>query len=88
MVSLYWEIVIGVKGDRKMIDNILDDVRFYFNVGILEDGPIMHETLKGVMKTLMGLGKSVIFEEFKGSHDYLSWGDYLGRGLIALSKKA
>jgi enterochelin esterase family protein len=59
-------------------------LKVYLNVGILEE----QENMIGVNKTLRDVlrtkGYEVEYEEFKGGHDYLCWGENLANGLSSL----
>lgn len=62
-------------------------IRFYLEVGIFEGGPIYsllreNRHLRDVLKAK---GYSVSYAEFSGGHDYLTWRNSLGDGLIALT---
>jgi len=64
-------------------------LNFYLNTGILEgrpydDEPVMMEVIKNMRNTLLAKGYKVSYEEFQSGHDYLSWGETLASGLIAL----
>jgi len=56
-------------------------LRFYLQVGRFEglSGPNRH--LRDILEAK---GYQVTFAEYSGNHDYLSWRDLLGEGLIAL----
>ena len=61
-------------------------IRFYLEVGIFEGGPIYsllreNRNLKDVLEAR---GYVVSYREFSGGHDYLTWRNSLGDGLIAL----
>lgn len=58
-------------------------LNFYLNVGILE-GSMMNDVNREFRDVLLSKGYPVFFEEFKSGHDYLSWGETLATGLIAL----
>ena len=67
-------------------------LNFYLNAGILEgrpydDEPVMMEVINNMRETLLTKGYKVSYEEFQSGHDYLSWGETLGSGLIALIGK-
>lgn len=59
-------------------------IKFYINVGSIEPAKSMQDTNINLKETLIDLGYKVFFEEFGSGHDYLCWGEYLGRGLIYL----
>ena len=60
-------------------------LRFYLEVGTLEAGVVNpvaeHRRLRDV---LAAKGYTVMYSEFSGGHDYLTWRNSLGDGLIAL----
>jgi enterochelin esterase family protein len=60
------------------------DLNFYLEVGILE-GNRMIKTNKIMRDVLLSKGYSVEYSEFKGGHDYLSWGESLAKGLVYLA---
>lgn len=64
-----------------------DGVKIYMNVGVLETKDRMIDTNEDLFKVLSDLEYDVTFEYFKSGHDYLSWGEYLGRGLISLANR-
>lgn len=59
-------------------------LKFYMNVGVLENKQTMINNSVNVKKTLESLDYHVDFEFFKSGHDYLSWGQTLATGLISL----
>lgn len=59
-------------------------LKFYVTVGVLEHRKAMIKNALDVKNTLEDLGYQVEFEYFKSGHDYLSWGEMLGKGLISL----
>lgn len=59
------------------------DLNFYLEVGILE-GNKMIKPNKIMRDVLLSKGYSVELSEFKGGHDYLSWGESLAKGLVYL----
>lgn len=59
-------------------------IKFYLNVGILEEKENMIGTNKIFRDVLRAKGYEVEYEEFKGGHDYLCWGENLANGLISL----
>jgi enterochelin esterase-like enzyme len=73
-----WLISQFVKGPRMPL-------RFYLEVGTLEAGVVNpvaeHRRLRDV---LLAKGYEVTYSEFSGGHDYLTWRNSLGDGLIAL----
>jgi enterochelin esterase-like enzyme len=56
-------------------------LRFYLQVGRFEG---LSEPNRHLRDILEAKGYQVIFAEYSGNHDYLSWRDSLGEGLIAL----
>lgn len=64
-------------------------IKFYLNAGVLEDNPydtepIMMEVINNMRDVLIKKGYEVSYETFPSGHDYLSWGETLGTGLIEL----
>ncbi|MEG2290519.1 MAG: alpha/beta hydrolase-fold protein [Clostridium sp.] len=59
-------------------------LKFYMNVGVLENKETMINNSVNVKNTLKSLDYHVDFEFFKSGHDYLSWGQTLANGLISL----
>lgn len=64
-------------------------LNFYLNAGVLEDkpydvDPIMMDVINNMRDVLLSKGYSVKYENFYSGHDYLSWGETLANGLIAL----
>ncbi|WP_346961848.1 alpha/beta hydrolase-fold protein [Clostridium sp.] len=67
-------------------------IKFYLNAGVLEDDPydtepIMMEVINNMRDVLIKKGYEVSYETFPSGHDYLSWGETLGTGLIELLGK-
>lgn len=67
-------------------------LRFYLNVGYLEDRPyddepVMADYINKMRDTLLEKDYEVYYEQFGSGHDYLSWGETLANGLIALRGK-
>ncbi|WP_346938721.1 alpha/beta hydrolase-fold protein [uncultured Clostridium sp.] len=67
-------------------------IKFYLNAGVLEDNPydtepIMMEVINNMRDVLIKKGYEVSYETFPSGHDYLSWGETLGIGLIELLGK-
>lgn len=67
-------------------------INFYLNAGVLEDHPydsepIMMEVINNMRDVLLSKGYNVKYENFYSGHDYLSWGETLATGLIALIGK-
>lgn len=59
------------------------NLKFYLEVGILEGNRMIKPNI--IMKdVLLSKGYQVEYSEFKGGHDYLSWGETLAKGLIYL----
>ncbi|MDU4890110.1 MAG: alpha/beta hydrolase-fold protein [Clostridium sp.] len=68
-------------------------INFYLNAGVLEDRPydsepIMMEVINNMRDVLLSKGYNVKYENFYSGHDYLSWGETLATGLIALIGKS
>ncbi|MBE6083587.1 DUF3327 domain-containing protein [Acidilutibacter cellobiosedens] len=59
-------------------------IKFYLDVGILENRETMIGTNINLRDTLISKGYHVDFQWFNSSHDYLSWGETLAHGLISL----
>lgn len=64
-------------------------IKFFLNVGIFEgkpydDEPVMRDAIDNMYNTLKFKGYDVKYEHFLSGHDYLSWGETLANGLIAL----
>jgi enterochelin esterase-like enzyme len=67
-------------------------LKFYLNVGIFEgkpydDEPVMMDAIDNMYNVLLLKGYDVKYEHFQSGHDYLSWGETLANGLIALIGK-
>ncbi|WP_242825984.1 alpha/beta hydrolase-fold protein [Clostridium tunisiense] len=59
------------------------NLKFYLEVGILEGNRMIKPNI--IMKdVLLSKGYQVEYSEFKGGHDYLSWGETLAKGLVYL----
>ncbi|WP_061994361.1 hypothetical protein [Clostridium sp. ATCC 25772] len=76
--------------EYKLIDKL--PLKFYLNAGVLEDRhydtePIMMEVINNIKDVLVEKGYDVKYENFYSGHDYLSWGETLANGLIALIGK-
>lgn len=62
------------------------NLKFYLEVGILEGNRMIKPNI--IMKdVLLSKGYQVEYSEFKGGHDYLSWGETLAKGLVYLVGK-
>ena len=59
-------------------------LKFYLNIGVLEEEDTMIGTNRMLRDLLISKGYDVTYEEFKGGHDYLCWGETLAKGLISL----
>lgn len=64
-------------------------LRFYLNVGLLEDRPydnepIMADYINPFRDLLLEKGYEVYYETFQSGHDFLSWEETLANALIAL----
>lgn len=59
-------------------------LKFYLNVGVLENEKQMIGTNVKLRDMLVAKGYDVYFEKFNSGHDYLSWGETLASGLISL----
>lgn len=53
-------------------------------MGVLEEEDSMIGVNRILRDVLLSKGYPVSYEEFKGGHDYLCWGETLARGLISL----
>ena len=84
----YWYAPEGCKDEcwtgsqYEAIDNL--PVKFYLNVGVLENKDRMINTNIKLRDVLIEKGYTVDFEYFNSGHDYLSWGETLANGLISL----
>lgn len=59
------------------------NLKFYLEVGVLEGNRMIKPNI--IMKdVLLAKGYQVEYSEFKGGHDYLSWGETLANGLVYL----
>lgn len=63
--------------------------RYFLSAGLLErsapaDGPGILETNRHLRDVLKARGSAVVYREFAGGHDYISWRSELAEGLIAL----
>jgi len=87
----YWYAPEGYKDDfwignqYESIDKL--PLKFYLNVGILENKDKMIQTNTKLKDALIQKGYTVNFEYFNSGHDYLSWGETLANGLISLIGK-
>jgi enterochelin esterase-like enzyme len=70
---------------RKFVTTPLLPLRFYLEVGVLEAGlvnPVAeHRRLRDVLDAK---GYHTVYSEFSGGHDFLTWQNSLGDGLIAV----
>ena len=70
---------------RKFVTTPLRPLRFYLEVGVLEAGlvnPVAeHRRLRDLLEAK---GYHTVYSEFPGGHDYFTWQNSLGEGLIAL----
>ena len=84
----YWYAPEDYKGEcwiakqYEAIDKL--PLKFYLNVGILENKEQMIDTNIKLRDVLIEKGYTVDFEYFNSGHDYLSWGETLANGLISL----
>ena len=62
-------------------------LEFYLEVGSLEPEGSMRQTNSKMRDMLRDKGYTVHYSEFKGGHDYLSWGETLANGLLSLVGK-
>ncbi len=87
--SFFWDdewLIDKYKNSNKM------ETRFYLNVGFLEDRPyddepIMKDSIDRMRDILIAKGYDVSYEQSPSGHDFLSWGEKLATGLIALIGK-
>ncbi|WP_034438883.1 alpha/beta hydrolase [Clostridium ihumii] len=87
--SFFWDeewLIDKYKNSDKM------ETRFYLNVGFLEDRPyddepIMKDSIDRMRDVLITKGYDVFYEHSPSGHDFLSWGEKLATGLIALIGK-
>ena len=70
-------------------------LRFYLDVGLLEDGrrrdttyPTMVEANRALRDVLRTKGYDVAYAEFNGGHDYVSWRGTIADGLRFLLSNA
>ncbi len=70
----------------KELKNILP-LKIYFNVGVLERKETMISINRKLESLLKEKSYDFYYEEFKGGHDYLCWGEKLAEGLIYLIGK-
>lgn len=84
----YWYAPEGCKDEcwtgnqYEAIDKL--PLKFYLNIGILENKERMIDTNIKLRDVLIEKGYTVDFEYFNSGHDYLSWGETLANGLISL----
>lgn len=76
-----------LKDLKKQIYKSTNKLKFYIDVGILENKKIMIDSNKKLYGILRKNRFKVKYEEFKSGHDFLSWGEFLARGLINLIGK-
>jgi len=84
----YWYRPEGFEGQDWMAKEYLKSERlpleFYMEVGTLEPKGSMQDTNGRMRDMLRDKGYTVHYSEFKGGHDYLSWGETLATGLLSL----
>ncbi|MCM1991605.1 alpha/beta hydrolase-fold protein [Oceanirhabdus seepicola] len=71
-----------ISGEFKKTEKL--PLKFYLSVGVLEEKEDMIGVNKILRDVLRLKGYEVEYEEFKGGHDYLCWGENLANGLISL----
>ncbi len=76
------ESACWISSEFKKVEKL--PLKFYLNVGILEEKDNMIGVNKILRDVLQSKGYEVKYEEFKGGHDYLCWGENLANGLISL----
>ncbi|GKX31186.1 hypothetical protein SH1V18_36660 [Vallitalea longa] len=76
------ESACWISTEFKKVDKL--PLKFYLNVGILEEKENMIGVNKILRDVLQAKGYDVEYEVFKGGHDYLCWGENLANGLISL----
>lgn len=82
--SYWWEkgsLIEEYKNSDKL------PIKVHLNVGVLEDRPyddepIMMDYINDMRDVLIDKGYEVTYELLESGHDYLSWGEDLGNGLI------
>ncbi len=67
-------------------------MRFFLNVGLLEDRPyddepVMMDCINKMRDVLIDKGYEMEYQQFQSGHDFLSWGETLADGLISLIGK-
>ncbi|WP_297638435.1 alpha/beta hydrolase-fold protein [uncultured Clostridium sp.] len=67
---------------KKEIRDCNNKLNIYMDVGILEDRNMMINPNNKIYSILRKKGFKIKYEMFKSGHDYLSWGEFLYRGLI------
>ncbi|SHJ49211.1 enterochelin esterase [Hathewaya proteolytica DSM 3090] len=77
---------------NRYIDSEKVNSKFYLNVGFLEDRPyddepVMRDSIDKLRDVLLNKGYEVAYDRLPSGHDYLSWGEGLANGLIALMGK-
>lgn len=76
------ESVCWISSEYNKVEKL--PLKFYLNVGILEEKDNMIGVNKILRDVLATKGYDVEYEEFNGGHDYLCWGETLANGLISL----
>lgn len=76
------EIECWLGNEFKVIDKL--PLKFYLNVGVLENKKTMIDTHIILKDILTEKGYNVEFEYFNSGHDFLCWGETLANGLISL----
>lgn len=64
-----------------------NSIKIYLNVGRYENKELMIDTNEYLKRILLKANYDVELEYFNSGHDYLSWGEYLGRGLVSLFQR-
>jgi len=84
--SFWYQGLDPVWMGQEFLNSDKKDIRVYMNVGILEAPDQMIKTNEDLYQVLKSLDYDVTLESFNSGHDYLSWGEYLARGLIKLNE--